>query len=210
MGNKASIGGLIYSGIKLAKAIKDERDKAREREERAIDSSYFTPELNEAAENLTGTPVQNLKSKMIKAKRFNVDGKEIDLTTDLLFGNLDFLPERWYTGPRAGFLDHFVRESIQPRLEIFGPKTTLVEIQAMLQDLINVMYGFDDALGSNLSMKKCLIELVERNIIDLNLNQLPYLTDKGLALRVMALEIHPDYLDAVRLIDTRSTTSHDI
>jgi len=65
-------------------------------------------------------------------------------------------------------------------------------------------------LLSNLSMKKCLIELVERNIIDLNLNQPPYLTDKGLALRVMALEIHPDYLDAVRLIDTRSTTSHDI
>ncbi|MEX2714706.1 MAG: S8 family serine peptidase [Candidatus Sigynarchaeota archaeon] len=134
-----------------------------------------------------------------------VDGKEIDIISDLRSGDVSMYKMRWYHGPPEGLEAHFLNEIIAPRIDIFGKDVPLSAIISIVRAMIYIIHGSEDPVKNQDIRRTAIQQLINFGAVDPKLPA-PHLTDKGLALRVLVLELSPEQ---AKMIAKRDFTKID-
>nr|MDO8109426.1 hypothetical protein [Candidatus Sigynarchaeota archaeon] len=136
-------------------------------------------------------------------KPVDFKGQALNLLADLAPEQLKYFSANWYLGlDQQGFADHFTKSVVAPKVQQIGPTMAISLFLCLVQDMVNLLYNFDDKIGDNLSIAESAQELVDFAMIDPAL-AVPYLTFEGTTLRTAVLEINPTFLGVIRGMKTR-------
>jgi hypothetical protein len=167
-------------------------------------------ELAIEAMRLAGNPAEPpiripdyAENPFLKVKPVLFDGVNLNITSDIHALIIEEYKNRWFKGPERSCLDHLFKTEIASSITSQFSTLKVQSLMKLLQDMANVMYGWNDKELDNLPLKESLQELIMIGAVDKNLPP-PHLTQLGTFIRHVILSTNPGHLRLLRRLKTRS------
>jgi len=122
---------------------------------------------------------------------------KLNLASDITPLSLSELKREWYSGNFEGFLKHFLMNLLLPKLTKITNDIKMGTVFVILQDMVNVLFGWNTEEMDNYTVNDSLEELNYLGAVDKNLPP-PYLTSLGMVFREAIIRSNPGHLCIVR------------
>ncbi|MBN2150023.1 MAG: DUF4350 domain-containing protein, partial [Candidatus Lokiarchaeota archaeon] len=129
-----------------------------------------------------------------------VDGREIDVVADLRSTDLGYCKRDWYSGPDDGLMANVIHQLVIPHRSVLGDDVPLREILAAVRAMAALVRGWDTPYMPKPDRGLTLRQLIDFGGVD-TAAEPPHLTEKGLILREIALELSPEQVRMVESTD---------